>query len=150
MSKTVTSFTFNISGTVTYANNQWADFGVWYGYAGQQATLVGSATAFRSLFTSKGNQITQFLAQLAPATVAFTYPNTGDVSTAIEVLMTGIVAYSDNTIGSFSYDSRSNGTSNNFQGNTDFIALAGDTKGNAEITAAFDAILTPTTVVVTA
>lgn len=147
MAKTVTKFTLNISGVVAYTNNQVASFGTWFDSA-QKADLVGSATAFRSAFNSKNTQITALLALLAPATVTFSHPTTSDVTKAIAMVISGVVAYSDNTVGSFSLDARDDGSVNSFQGSTDFDNLAKDTVAKAQIKAAFDTLLSPTTVVV--
>jgi hypothetical protein len=117
---TVKNFTMNMSGVVAQGNNQVNSFGVWFD-SQSEATLVGSQDAFNSIFGSKSAVITQLLAQLLPAHVSFAYPTSSAVVTSFTMVISGVVAFEDNTVESFSFEVAGNDVV------TKHISTGGDT-----------------------
>jgi hypothetical protein len=134
MAMTVKNFVINISGVVANKDNSVDSFGAWFDSA-QKALLVGNQNAFNALFPSKASIVHQLLALLSPASVSFTDPATSKVISSFTMIITGTVAYADNTVKYFSFEVRDNdGVYKHISdGNTTFDELVADSAANAII-----------------
>lgn len=103
----IKNFTMNMSGIVAQNDNSVGSFGVWFD-SQAKALLVGSQDAFAAIFGTKSAIMTEFLDKLLPARVSFVFPATPLVVTSFTLVLSGVVAYDDNTVESFSFEVRDN------------------------------------------
>lgn len=131
---TVKNFVINISGVVAKKNNSVEAFGAWFD-SNQKATLVGNQAAFNALFPDKVSIVHQLLTLLSPASVSFTDPATSEEISSFTMIITGTVAYADNTVKHFSFEVRGDdGVYKHISdGNTTFDQLVADSAANAII-----------------
>jgi hypothetical protein len=130
----IKNFTMNISGVVAESNNNVSSFGVWFD-SQSKALLTGSEDAFVAVFGSKSAIITSLLSKFSPATISFTYPTSSLVVNSFTMVVSGVVAYTDNTVESFSFEVRDDGNVYKHidTSNTTFDALVTDTSANTLI-----------------
>ena len=101
----IKNFVFSIYGTVADKNGSVSNFGAWFD-SQNKVLLSGNQAAFATLFPSKTTPVRQLFQLVSPSTISFTNPSTSNVVNSFNLVMTGIVAYDDNTTKHFAFESR--------------------------------------------
>jgi hypothetical protein len=139
----IRNFTMNISGIIANSDNVVKSFGVWFDSA-QKALLTGSADAFADLFPSKAAIVSQLLALFSPVSVSFSsLPSSINSASSFTMIVSGNVAYDDNTVKSFSFEVQGDdGVYKHISdGNVTLDELVADSTFNAVVTDMLDDLI---------
>lgn len=130
--KTVTSFTFNLSGMVAYQDNTSEPFQVSFD-SQTTSKLTGTDDVFSQLVGSNFADIVDFQDHLLPAVWNFVPINTGKSILDATIHLYGTVAYNDGTSDIFDIE-RNRGESNNYVPNNALADVTEQSDTNEVIT----------------